>query len=102
MTISTEDTIRIAKLARLDLSANRLHQAQAELNHIFDLIAQLQSVQTDTVEPLAHPLSMIEDVSLRLRDDAVTATRGLQERAHLMQNAPAQHEGLFLVPKVIE
>jgi aspartyl-tRNA(Asn)/glutamyl-tRNA(Gln) amidotransferase subunit C len=102
MTINASDTARIAKLARLHLSPEAQRQAEAELNQIFNLIAELQSVDTTGIVPLAHPLSMIEEVALRLRDDEVTAPGGLTEREQLMQNAPGQHEGLFLVPKVLE
>ncbi len=102
MAITASDTARIAKLARLRLSADAQQQANDELNQIFELIAELQAVDTKGIEPLAHPLSIIEEVSLRLRDDAVTAPGGLTERATLMQNAPGQHEGLFLVPKVLD
>jgi aspartyl-tRNA(Asn)/glutamyl-tRNA(Gln) amidotransferase subunit C len=102
MAINASDTARIAKLARLHLSSEAQQNASAELNQIFELIAELQAVDTQNIEPLAHPLSMIEEVSLRLRDDAVTAPGGLSEREALMQNAPGQHEGLFLVPKVLE
>ena len=102
MAITLSETARIAKLARLHLSPEAQQQAHAELNQIFELIAELQAVNTENIEPLAHPLSMIEEVSLRLRDDAVTAPGGLTEREALMQNAPGQHEGLFLVPKVLD
>lgn len=102
MAINASDTARIAKLARLHLSPEAQQLAQAELNQIFDLIAELQAVDTADIVPLAHPLSMIEEVALRLRDDVVTAPGGAAERERLMQNAPGQHEGLFLVPKVLE
>jgi len=102
MAITASDTARIAKLARLHLSTDAQQQANTELNQIFDLIAELQAVNTKDIEPLAHPLSMIEEVSLRLREDTVTAPGGPIERDALMQNAPGQHEGLFLVPKVLE
>lgn len=102
MAITALETAKIAKLARLHLSAEALAHAETELNQIFDLIADLQAVDTTNIEPLAHPLSMIENVALRLRDDVVTAASGETERTQLMRNAPGQHEGLFLVPKVME
>ena len=59
----------------------------------------MRAVDTSGVEPLYTPLSAIEDVTLRLREDAVTETN---QREANMTNAPARDEGLFLVPKVIE
>jgi len=102
MSLTLKDVTQIARLARLQMDDARLHQAQAELNEIFDLIAQLQSVDTTGVEPMAHPLSALTDVSLRLRLDEVTEDGTQERREDLMKNAPARHDGLFLVPKVIE
>jgi aspartyl-tRNA(Asn)/glutamyl-tRNA(Gln) amidotransferase subunit C len=51
------------------------------------------------VEPLYTPLSAVQAVELRLREDAVSET---VDRERNQRSAPAVHEGLFLVPKVIE
>jgi aspartyl-tRNA(Asn)/glutamyl-tRNA(Gln) amidotransferase subunit C len=70
-----------------------------QLNEFFDIVEKMRAVDTSGVEPLYTPLSAIEDVTLRLREDAVTEP---DHREANMANAPAQDEGLFLVPKVIE
>ena len=102
MTISEQDIARIAKLANIALTDEDTRNAQQDLDGMLALIAKLQAVDTQGVEPLAHPLSAIEEVTLRLRDDQAAATSDEQQRASLMANAPAQAEGLFLVPTVIE
>ena len=51
------------------------------------------------IAPLAHPIEQIEDVALRLREDAVTET---VDREANQRCAPATQDGLYLVPKVIE
>ena len=102
MTISEQDIARIAKLANIALTDEDRRNAQQDLDGMLALIAKLQAVDTQGVEPLAHPLSVIEDVTLRLRQDQAAATSTEQQRARLMANAPAQAEGLFLVPTVIE
>ena len=51
------------------------------------------------VEPLYTPLSAVNEVALRLRDDVVSET---DQRALNQRSAPAVEDGLFLVPKVIE
>jgi aspartyl-tRNA(Asn)/glutamyl-tRNA(Gln) amidotransferase subunit C len=66
-----------------------------ELNAIFGLIAQMQAVDTDAVEPMSHP----RDVSQRLREDAVTEP---DRRQALLALAPRTEAGLYLVPIVIE
>jgi aspartyl-tRNA(Asn)/glutamyl-tRNA(Gln) amidotransferase subunit C len=57
------------------------------------------AVDTRGVEPLYTPLSAVQAVALRLREDRVTET---DERAANQQSAPSVEDGLFLVPKVIE
>lgn len=102
MALTENDVTRIARLARLELAPASRTRVLNDMNGIFGLIEQLQSVDTAGIEPLMHPISAIEDVALRLRTDAVTETSGEAVRADLIANAPAVEEGLFLVPKVIE
>lgn len=102
MTISDQDIARIARLARIDISLTDSVRARSELNGILGLIAQLQAVDTTGVEPMAHPLSAHQKISLRLRDDIASAPQTLEQRAILMLNSPAEDKGLFLVPTVIE
>ena len=102
MALTENDVTRIARLSRLELDPAKKTQALTDLNSILGLIERLQAVDTAGVEPLAHPLSAIQDIALRLREDQVTETASEATRAQLMANAPAQENGLFLVPKVIE
>ncbi len=106
MALSTEDVKRIAKLARISLDDERIVNVadmKDKLNGIFAMIETLQSVDTQGVMPLAHPLSVhgvLSGVqSQRVRADAVTE---VDNRTANMANAPATENGLFLVPKVIE
>jgi aspartyl-tRNA(Asn)/glutamyl-tRNA(Gln) amidotransferase subunit C len=102
MALTEQEVVSIAKLARLQLSPERLSQTQHDLNEIFDLIQELQAVDTRGIEPLAHPLAAMMDVQLRLREDVVTETTSAERRSALMANAPGARDGLFLVPKVID
>lgn len=102
MALNDQEVARIARLARLHLTADQQAQAQTDLNKILGIIETLQSVDTAGVEPLAHPLASVSDIHLRLREDVVTEVSSAEQRAALMANAPGASEGLFLVPKVIE
>jgi aspartyl-tRNA(Asn)/glutamyl-tRNA(Gln) amidotransferase subunit C len=51
------------------------------------------------VQPLYTPLSAVQQVPLRLRDDVVSET---DRREANQRSAPVVEDGLFLVPKVIE
>jgi len=48
---------------------------------------------------LAHPILFLRDLAQPLRVDQVTES---DHRAENMQSAPAQQDGYFLVPRVIE
>jgi len=70
-----------------------------QLNGFFDIVEQMRAVDTSGLEPLAHPVAVIQDITLRLREDAVSEPN---QRDLNQQSAPAVERGLFLVPKVIE
>lgn len=102
MAISEQDVRRIARLARIQLPPEDTIQAQKDLGRILELMARLRAVDTQGVEPMAHPLSGHQEVELRLREDKAAPAQTEQQRSELMSNSPAQTEGLFLVPTVIE
>jgi len=95
MPLSLTDIHRIAQLARIDIDAPQAEATLAQLTDIFRMIEQIQQVNTDGVEPMAHPLGGVQ----RLREDRVTEQ---VDRDASLRNAPAQHQGLFLVPRVLE
>ena len=99
MALTPEDVGRIAHLARLELKAPEQEAMRAQLNEFFSIVERMSAVNTSGVEPLYTPLSAVQDVQLRLRDDAVTES---DERELNQRSAPALADGLFLVPKVIE
>ena len=99
MALTPQDVSRIAHLARLELGAAEQASMLTQLNGFFSIVEQMSAVETGGVEPLYTPLSAVQEVSLRLRDDSVTETDG---RERNQRSAPAVEAGLFLVPKVIE
>lgn len=99
MSLTSSDIARIANLARLDFGDAAAQRMREQINGFFDIVEQMRAVDTTGVQPLAHPVAAIQDVALRLRADVVSESN---QRQANMQNAPAQENGLFLVPKVIE
>lgn len=99
MELQPDDLKRLARLARIAVSDNDVMQLQSQLNGIFGLIDALQAVDTRGIEPLSHPLDVVQPMAQRLRDDRVTE---IDQRNANLANAPAQENGLFLVPKVLE
>jgi aspartyl-tRNA(Asn)/glutamyl-tRNA(Gln) amidotransferase subunit C len=95
MSIDRSDVERIAHLARLALDEQDIPAYTKNLSSILDLVDEMQQINTDGIEPLAHPLDAIQ----RLRIDEVSES---DQREKLQAVSPAVENGLFLVPKVIE
>ncbi|MFB0988172.1 MAG: Asp-tRNA(Asn)/Glu-tRNA(Gln) amidotransferase subunit GatC, partial [Gammaproteobacteria bacterium] len=86
---------KIAHLARLHINESETAEVTTRIIDILALIDQMQSVDTEAVEPLAHPLDLVQ----RLRADEITEDN---QRDRLQKLAPASEDGLYLVPKVLE
>ena len=95
MSLKTEDVKNIAHLARLAISEDAVDDYARDLSNILDLVDQMNQVDTDEVQPMAHPM----DVAQRLRPDEVTETN---QRDKFQSIAPDVEAGLYRVPKVIE
>ncbi len=95
MSLQESDVEKIAHLARLSINKDDVASYADNLSNILNLVDQLNTADTDHILPMAHP----QDATQRLREDVVTE---LDQRAHLLNNAPLSADGLFLVPKVIE
>ena len=70
-----------------------------QINEFFDLVEQMRAVDTQGIEPLAHPVAAMQDIALRLRDDLASEPNNREAN---QRSAPAVERGLFLVPRVIE
>ncbi len=99
MSLTHDDIDRIANLARLELLPEESERMLTQINGFFNIVEAMRAVDTTGVEPLAHPVAAIQDVSLRLRDDVASEPN---QREANQRSAPAIEQGLFLVPKVID
>jgi aspartyl-tRNA(Asn)/glutamyl-tRNA(Gln) amidotransferase subunit C len=99
MSLTSQDIDRIANLARLALAPEEGERMRTQINGFFSIVQAMQAVDTTGIEPMAHPVAAIQDITLRLRPDVASEPnqRDLNQRG-----APAVERGLFLVPKVIE
>ncbi len=95
MSLNSQEVARIAQLARIELSAAENAATCDQLNGILGFIAQLQAVDTEGVEPMAHAVDVVQ----RLRPDAVTEP---DRREAFQAVSPDAEAGLYLVPRVIE
>ncbi|MDZ7938912.1 MAG: Asp-tRNA(Asn)/Glu-tRNA(Gln) amidotransferase subunit GatC [Rhodoferax sp.] len=99
MSLTSADIARIANLARLELQDFESERMLTQLNGFFGVVEAMRAVDTSGIEPLAHPVATIQDITLRLRDDVVSEPN---RRDANQVSAPSVERGLFLVPKVIE
>lgn len=95
MSLTPDEVRRIARLARIELSAAEVERTGQQLNEIFGLIEQLKAADTTGIAPMAHAV----DVAQRLREDRVAEP---DRREAFQRIAPETESGLYLVPKVIE
>lgn len=85
---------KIAKRARLALTDEEL-TAYKDINQVLKLVEQIKAVDTDQIQPLAHPIEFPQ----YLRNDEVTT---IDQRDALQATAPHNVENdLYLVPKVL-
>jgi aspartyl-tRNA(Asn)/glutamyl-tRNA(Gln) amidotransferase subunit C len=94
MSLSREDVAKVSVLARLQLSDDELATMTDELSAIVEYVELLGELNTDEVEPLAHPL----DVS-----NCFAADEPRPSLAHddALANAPKSDGEFFLVPAVL-
>ena len=95
MSIDAATVRRVAHLARIKTSEDRLEPLAAELNGILAWIEQLNEVDVEGVEPMTSNVRQ----RLRLREDVVTDGGKVDA---VLSNAPKAADGFFVVPKVVE
>ena len=90
-----DDVVRIADLARLELTAEELDLFTRQLGDILSYVEQIRTLDTTGVAPTSHVLNRPTD-----RNDELAPT---SSRTEVLSNAPdaAPAAGLFKVPRVI-
>ncbi|MCD6233762.1 MAG: Asp-tRNA(Asn)/Glu-tRNA(Gln) amidotransferase GatCAB subunit C [Candidatus Neomarinimicrobiota bacterium] len=95
MSISREEVLRIAKLARLSLSDEEITLYTYQLGDILNYVQKLNELDVEAVEPMKHVLDMVNV----LREDKNLPSLS---REDVLNNAP-EHDGeFFKVPRVLE
>jgi aspartyl-tRNA(Asn)/glutamyl-tRNA(Gln) amidotransferase subunit C len=94
MPVTIKEVEHVAALAKLSFSAQEKERLTIELNEILAYMEQLNSLDTSTVEPLSHVISL----SNVFREDILTSCLSQEEA---LRNAPSRTDKFFKVPKVI-
>jgi aspartyl-tRNA(Asn)/glutamyl-tRNA(Gln) amidotransferase subunit C len=98
MPINKDDVLKIAALARLELTNEETEAFTVQLDAILGYIDKLDELDTSTIEPMSQSTATGDDADYTRRDDVVVNSLG-QEVA--VANAPDAEAGYFKVPKVI-
>jgi aspartyl-tRNA(Asn)/glutamyl-tRNA(Gln) amidotransferase subunit C len=95
MRITSEVVERVARLSRLELSAEERATFASQLSSILEYFARLDRLATEGVEPTSHAIR----VANVFREDEVTPSLPVEE---VVAMAPQAHEGFVVVPRVLE
>ncbi len=95
MSLSVDQVKWVAHLSRLELNEGDLTRLAEQLGAIIDYVKLLEQVNTDGVEPMAHPLP-VQNV---FRDDVLSPSLPV---ATALANAPERHGDLYSVPAVLD
>ena len=95
MSLDAAAVARIARLARIRLTDDEKTNLAAELSQVMSWVDELQSVDTEGVEPMTS----VVGARLKTRPDVITLN---VTRDEVLANAPEAIAGFFTVPKVVE
>lgn len=95
MALTAEDVAALARLARIDLSADELEVLVPQLDVILESVAHVSDVAADDIPPTSHALPLTNV----FRADVV---RPSLLRAAVLAGAPAAEQDRFRVPRILE
>ena len=95
MKIDRDTILKVAELARLDLTEEEKAEFTNQLSDIISYVEKINELDTESIEPTDH----IVELTNVLRDDRVDKSI---DRSELKKIAPRFEEGHFVVPRIIE
>ena len=94
MKISPEEVAKVARLARLDISQEKLELFAGQVGDILAYMDKLGELDTENVEPLYSP---VRHTTVLRKDEA----RKDFAREDILANAPEQDGQFFIVPRIV-
>ncbi|NUO18700.1 Asp-tRNA(Asn)/Glu-tRNA(Gln) amidotransferase subunit GatC [bacterium] len=94
MSVSRNDIINLAKLARMRLTEDEIEALQKDMNSILVFFDQLKKVDVSDVEPMVHPVKG----DFLLEDDVPHESL---PREVVLRDAPDRTEEYFRLPRVL-
>jgi aspartyl-tRNA(Asn)/glutamyl-tRNA(Gln) amidotransferase subunit C len=93
--MNKETIIKISDLAKIDIKDDQIDDILTSLEKILKLVDEMNSVDTDNVTPMSHPLNLKQE----LRKDEIKASN---ERELFQKNNKYTDNGYYKVPKIID
>jgi aspartyl-tRNA(Asn)/glutamyl-tRNA(Gln) amidotransferase subunit C len=93
--LTRDDVAKVALLGRLKLSAEELERMTSQLGRVLEYVDILNEVDTQSVEPLAHPIELANV----FREDV---ERPCLSREEALANAPKTDGRFFVVPAILD
>lgn len=93
--MNKETIIKISDLAKIDIKDDQIDDVLISLEKILNLVDEMNSVDTDNVTPMSHPLNLKQE----LRKDEVAASN---ERELFQKDNKYTDNGYYKVPKIID
>ena len=94
MSITKDNVLHVAGLARLELSEGEVEKYEAELNDVLKFMDKLNELDTQGIEPTAHVL----EINNVFREDIVEESFGVED---ILFNAPDREDDYFKVPSIL-
>ena len=92
--ITTAGVVHVARLARLELTADEIERTTVQLGAMLDHFADIDVLELADVEPMTQPYTLVNV----LREDVVAP--GL-DRDEVLAAAPDAVDGRFRVPPIL-
>ncbi|WP_326596402.1 Asp-tRNA(Asn)/Glu-tRNA(Gln) amidotransferase subunit GatC [Streptomyces sp. NBC_01803] len=92
--ITREEVAHLARLARLELTAEELDHFAGQLDDIIGAVARVADVAAEDVPPTSHPLPLTNV----MRPDEVRPSLSARQA---LSGAPAQEQRRFKVPQIL-
>ena len=103
MSISKEETEKIAGLARLELNKKEIDKFSVQLSGVLDNFKMLEKVKTTKVKPTSQVTGLHNILRKDNKVDNWKADKDIKKnREKLLKNAPKQEDGFIKVPGVFE
>ncbi len=92
--LTNDVVVKVAQLARLDLTPAEIERATEQLGDMLDHFADIDSLDLSSIEPMNQPLPIVNV----MRDDVVQSSL---DRDEVLAAAPRSEDGRFWVPPIL-